>query len=226
MNSTFWINDPTVLLKKDKVTNIWPVQGMNTDEKLNAITRLVIILTILGFLITKTFKILVTGIVTLVSIVILYKAQLMNNNDKKIISNMKEGFTNPEVYKMIKNNFTQPSKKNPAMNVLLPEINDNPQREAAAPAFNPIVKDEINKATQDFVSDNFDDPNIADKLFKDLGDSFTFDQSMRTWYATSNTRVPNDQKAFAEYCYGDMVSCKEGNEFACSQSMPPRWTNN
>jgi hypothetical protein len=225
MNSTFWINDPTVLLKKDKVTNIWPVKGMDTDEKLNAITRLVIILTILGFLITKTFKILVTGIVTLVSIVILYKAQLINN-DKKIISNTEEGFTNPEVYKIIKNNFTQPSKKNPAMNVLLPEINDNPQREAAAPAFNPIVKDEINKATQDFVSDNFDDPSIADKLFKDLGDSFTFDQSMRTWYATSNTRVPNDQKAFAEYCYGDMVSCKEGNEFACSQSMPPRWTNN
>jgi hypothetical protein len=226
MKSTFWINDPTVLLKKDNIGSIWPLRGMNTDAKLNAITRLVIILTLLGFLITKTIKILVTGIVTLLAIVILYKAQLLNNNNDKIKSNQKEAFTNPEIYKMIKHNFTQPSKKNPAMNVLLTEINDNPNREAAAPAFNPIVKEEINKTTQDFVAGNFDDPKIADKLFKDLGDSFTFDQSMRTWYATANTSVPNDQKAFSEYCYGDMVSCKEGNEFACSQSMPPQWTNN
>ena len=87
------------------------------------------------------------------------------------------------------------------------------------------VKKEINDKTQEFVADNFGDPKIADKLFKDLGDSFTFDQSMRTWYATANTQVPNDQNAFAEYCYGDMVSCKEGNEFACAQGMTPRWTN-
>ena len=225
MNSTFWINDPTILFQKDKIANIWPLQGMTTDEKLNAITRLVIILTILGFLLTKTIKILITGIVTLVAIVILYKAEILNSNKNKISANTKEAFTNPDVYKMLKKNFTEPSDKNPAMNVLLTEINDNPNRKSAAPAFNPIVKKEINDKTQEFVADNFGDPKIADKLFKDLGDSFTFDQSMRTWYATANTRVPNDQNAFAEYCYGDMVSCKEGNEFACAQGMTPRWTN-
>ena len=225
MNSTFWINEPTILFQKDKIANIWPLRGMTTDEKLNAITRLVIILTILGFLLTKTIKILITGIVTLVAIVILYKAEILNTNTNKISANTKEAFTNPDVYKMLKKNFTEPSDKNPAMNVLLTEINDDPNRKAAAPAFNPIVKKEINDKTQEFVADNFGDPKIADKLFKDLGDSFTFDQSMRTWYATANTQVPNDQNAFAEYCYGDMVSCKEGNEFACAQGMTPRWTN-
>ena len=225
MNSTFWINEPTILFQKDKIANIWPLRGMTTDEKLNAITRLVIILTILGFLLTKTIKILITGIVTLVAIVILYKAEILNTNKNKISANTKEAFTNPDVYKMLKKNFTEPSDKNPAMNVLLTEINDDPNRKAAAPAFNPIVKKEINDKTQEFVADNFGDPKIADKLFKDLGDSFTFDQSMRTWYATANTQVPNDQNAFAEYCYGDMVSCKEGNEFACAQGMTPRWTN-
>lgn len=40
---------------------------------------------------------------------------------------------------------------------------------------------------------------------------------MRSFYATANTRVNNDQRAFAEFCYGDMVSCKEGDEFACSR---------
>ena len=40
---------------------------------------------------------------------------------------------------------------------------------------------------------------LEEKLFKDLGDNFSFDQSMRTWYATPNTQVPNDQKKFAEF---------------------------
>jgi hypothetical protein len=43
--------------------------------------------------------------------------------------------------------------------------------------------------------------------------------------ATANTQIPNDQKSFAEFCYGDMTSCKEGNEMACTQSMPPHWIN-
>ena len=38
--------------------------------------------------------------------------------------------------------------------------------------------------------------------------------SMRQWYPTANTNIPNDQKAFAEFCYGGMKSCKEGHEEA------------
>ena len=116
------------------------------------------------------------------------------------------------------------------MNVLLPEIKDNPKRKPAAPAFNPQVEREMNTATQDFVVDNFEDApdkdKLKDKLFRDLGDSFGFDQSMRSWYATPNTQVPNNQKAFAEYCYGEMISCKEANGLACERNAPPRWTNN
>jgi hypothetical protein len=111
------------------------------------------------------------------------------------------------------------------MNVLLTDIADNPDRKAAAPAYNSAVETEMNNKTMEFVSNNFNDPNIDERLFKDLGDNYEFDQSMRTWYATPNTRVMNDQKSFAEYCYGDMISCKEGNDFACTRNAPPRWTN-
>ena len=51
------------------------------------------------------------------------------------------------------------------MNVLLTEINDNP-KEKLPTWFNPIVKKEIRKY-KDFVSQNFDDPKIVDKLFND-----------------------------------------------------------
>ncbi len=226
MTTPFWLNDPTVLMKQEDIAKIWPAPGMSTPEKLNAITRLVVILTILGYLVTQTVKIVVTGIVTLVAIAILYRANMWSETQETIKSAGKEAFTNPQMYKYIKGAYTEPTEQNPSMNVLLPEISDDPHRKAAAPAFNPAVEKKMNDATQKFVASSFDDPDIDKKLFKDLGDSFTFDQSMRTWYATPNTRVPNDQKAFAEYCYGDMISCKEGNETACSRSMPPRWTNN
>ena len=33
-----------------------------------------------------------------------------------------------------------------------------------------------------------------------------------------NTQVPNDQKAFQEYLYGNMISAKEGNPLALERN--------
>lgn len=230
MTTPFWLSNPTILFKQDNITQLWPLQHMSSEEKLNSITRLVIILTLLGYLITKTTKIIITGAVTLAAIVILYKIQRVNTlnkiTSKEAFMNMNMKMkTNPDIYNLLKDNYTQPTETNPAMNVLLTDIDDNPDRNAAAPAYNPAVETEMNNKTKEFVVNNFNDPSIDDRLFKDLGDNYEFDQSMRTWYATPNTRVMNDQKSFAEYCYGDMISCKEGNDFACTRNAPPRWTN-
>ena len=226
MSTTFWLNDPTVLIKQQYISQIWPKKGMNTNDKLNAITRLVIILTVLGYLITNTPKIIVTGIVTLACIAILQQAHFWKSTKEDIKKAGKEAFSNPKYYKMMRGKFTEPNPKNPAMNVLLPEINDNPNRKEAAPAFNPVVEKDMNKTTQEFVTSNFDgDPDIANKLFKDLGDNYVFNNSMWNWYATPNTKIPNDQAGFADFCYGDMISCKENNALACTQDMPPHWIN-
>jgi hypothetical protein len=234
MTNSFWFNDPSILLKQTNVFELWPSGEMKYERKLNAITRLVILLTIIGYLVTQKTKFVITGIVTLVVIIMLYKMQ-----PKKHLNNTNEGFINadmykkdqmyndPEVFKQNKQNFTAPAISNPAMNVLLTEIADNPTRKPAAPAFNAEVDADINKKTIDMVKSNFNDPNIDQRLFKDLGDSYTFDQSMRTWYATANTQIPNDQGSFAEFCYGDMISCRDetNNEEACTRNAPPRWTN-
>lgn len=112
------------------------------------------------------------------------------------------------------------------MNVLLPQIQDEPNRPAAAPSFNPTIEKEINSKTQEFVVDTFDEKqDIDERLFKDLGDSFQFNRSMRQFYSNPSTTIPNDQKSFAEFCYGDMISCKEGNGQACQRNMPPHWIN-
>jgi hypothetical protein len=225
MGTTFWLNDPSILIKKKDIFKLWPLEDMDNNDKLNAITRLVIIFTILGYLVTQTSKILVTGIATLIAIIILQRANFWNTNRENITKASKEAFTNPKYYEIIRDKFTEPSINNPAMNVLLPQISDDPKRKEAAPAYNPVVEKEMNDATKEFVTSNFDDPEIDNKLFKDLGDNYIFNNSMWNWYATPNTTIPNDQAGFAEFCYGDMISCKENNGMACQQNMPPHWIN-
>ena len=117
---------------------------------------------------------------------------------------------------MKKPSVTMPTKKNPLMNVLLPEIKYNPEREAAAPSFNPAVEEKINESAGNVGPDP--------KLFLDLGDAISFEQSMQRFYTTANSRVSNDQTAFAKFCYGNMPSCKSGDDVACLKENP-RWIN-
>ena len=217
MTGTFWLNNPAVLLDKDKLMQLWPGKGESLEAKLNSITRLVILLTIIGFVLTRSFKILISAVVTLVIIVIMYntekKKKVKKEINKKIV---KEGFTNRQLYKQNQGSFTNPTKKNPLMNVLLPEIKYNPQRKAAAPSFNPAVEEQINESAGNVGPDP--------RLFLDLGDSISFEQSMQRFYTTANSRVANDQTAFAKFCYGDMPSCKDGDGLQCVKDNS-RWIN-
>ena len=208
----FWANDPTVLFNKDYILQMWPLQTMTFDEKLNAISRLIIVLSILGFTITKSIRFLIMGMVTLAIIYFVYKMrkqkivkELLNNNDKE---GFKNGYlqptdvkiTNPETLEAyLKSDFEPTNKKNPLGNVLLTDIADNPHRKAAPPSFNTEVYEDISSSTKKMIQSlNPDIKNTNKQLFGDLGEKFEFDQSMWQYYSTPNTKIPNDQGAFAD----------------------------
>ena len=75
MSTSFWLNDPTILFKQEDITQIWPAQKMSSNQKLNAITRLVIVLSLLGYLVCRTYKIVLTGLVTLAAIILLFNVE-------------------------------------------------------------------------------------------------------------------------------------------------------
>lgn len=224
----FWSNEPTILLNKKYISEIWPTSKMTFEQKLNAISRLIIILTILGFIFTASFKILLIGILTLVAIFILYKSrkqkitnEMFTNNDKG-----KEGFVglgstglnkqkivNPETLEeFMKTDFEPNTKTNPFANVLLTDIGDHPNRKSAPPSFNPDVYEDITNSTKKMVQKlNPGIKNTNKQLFGDLGERFYLDQSNRNFYSTANTRVANDQGAYAQFLYGNMPSAKESN---------------
>ncbi len=204
MSEKFWIEEPNEIIKN---SNIWPMANQNKISKFNSISRLIILLTIFGFFITRSLSLLLSGIVTLAIIVFMYYYK--PNKEKE---NINEMFTNPD-------NFTQSTPDNPLSNIQLPEIKDDPDRKPAPDAFGKENEDIINEMTKKMVIDkSFDgDETIKKKLFKDLGDEIEFDRSMRNFYSTPNTKIPNDQEGFAKFCYGDMPSCKEGEPLACEK---------
>ena len=215
--AVFWLNDPAVLLNKDKMMELWPVPGTSLARKLNAMTRLVILLGLLGQLITGSDKIIITAIATLVVIVMVYKTKTGNKNRQQIREKGKrEGFLNPQHYKALAGEFTKPTPQNPFMNVMLPDRKYNVDKKRAAPAFNPEVEKEIEEAAGNVGPDP--------RLFRDLGDNLSFEQSMRQFYPTANTTIPNDQGAFAQFLYGNMPSCRDGDGLACEKKNY-RWIN-
>jgi hypothetical protein len=171
-------------------------------------------MTILGYLLTKSLKILVSAAVTLVVLVIIYKTK----SDKEKFSNFikkDQEYYQKDIEKhakkdenFIKQNFTTPTKKNPAMNVLMDEYKYNPKRPPAAPIYNDQIKSQVNENAK---SEN-------SRLYKNLGDNIIYENSMRNFHTMPNTKIPNDQKEFALFCYGNMPSCKEGDSLQCTKN--------
>ena len=224
MTAIFWSNDPTILFNKESMLQLWPTQKMTFESKLNAISRLIIVISILGFVFTRNFNLLIIGIITLAIIFTLYRLR-----KQKLVSSFvkKEGFslnslknsssdkvtTNPiTMESLLRSNFHPTTKKNPFGNVLLTDINDTPNRLAAAPSFNPDVYEDIMNATKKQTQMlNPDIINTNKQLFGDLKSEYDLDNSMMRFYSTANSRIASDQGAFGSWLYGNMPSGKESN---------------
>jgi hypothetical protein len=234
----FWAEDPNVLLQQPYTLEFFPVGSMTFNQKLNAITRTVIVLTIITFALNKNTRILAVSALTILAIFLLYYA---NKTQKKSGEGfLGAGYMSPDTnvpamgpqhhrknrdelppHGDFADTFQVPDPQNPMANVLLPDYDYNPNKKPAPPAYTKNGSDKIlEEAKRMVVEANPGQPDIAKKLFGDLGDELDFEQSMRPFYSTANTTIPNDQGGFAEFCYGGMVSCKEGNMFACARDNP------
>jgi len=98
-----------------------------------------------------------------------------------------------------------PSSKNLFMNVLLDEYKYNPDRPAAAPVTDPMVKQ---------VFDDY----FKVQWFSDPTDVFGKSQNQRQFVTQPSTSVPNDRKSFQEWLYKiPNRTCKEGGQYCTDQ---------
>jgi hypothetical protein len=228
-NIPFWGNDPYILLNNEYIIEIFPTPKMNTNQKMNALTRFIVLLSILAFIFTISFKFILIGFITLA---IVYFVGITNTKNDGSYKKKVEGFDgnnhfestneymgsgsnntkllNPETLEaFLKTDFESTNYKNPLGNVLLTQIYDCPDRKSAPPSFNNEVYDDITSSIKKMVQKlNPTIKNTNKQLFGDLYEKQELDFFQRNFYTTPNTKVTNDQGAYGEYLYGDMPSAK------------------
>lgn len=215
MTIQFWSNQPTILFNKEYIFELWPTSDMCYEQKLNAITRLVILITILGYILTMSMRILGVGVITLIIIFVLFTMRKQKVTKEKLNEGFKmqdyavpnDSYVNPVTLdSVLKSEFKEGNKKNPFSNVLLTQIGDNPERKSAPPSFNVDVSEDITRNVKKAVQ--MMNPDIKDtnkQLYGDLWQNFLLDDSNRVFYSNANTRVePGDQSAFGQYLYNDL----------------------
>ena len=236
----FWSENPNILFNSNYIFEFFPTEDMTYEQKLNCISRLIIVLAVVGFLLSKNIRLLLVSIITLGSIFLLYLYQKRDKQNKKMkkvsfglpVENF-EGYPSTRVANAFQNAnasipsnvFDTPTSENPLSNVLMTDYDYNPHKKPAPPSYNQTISTDIlGQAKQLVANANPDHPDIANKLFKDLGDEFMFEQSLRPFVSNPATTIPNDQQAFAEFCFGSMISAKEGNMFSLARNLD-RYTN-
>jgi hypothetical protein len=239
MTIPFWSNEPTILFNKEYIFEFFPTTNMGYEQKLNAITRLIILITISGYILTMSLRILIVGLLTLFIIFIMFTMKKRKltpeligegfiNNDSikeqmKQIKQLKrekelnlrdgsQSYLNPVTLdSVLKSEFKEGTKKNPFSNVLLTQIADDPERKSAPPSFNlEVEKDITNNVKRSVQMLNPEIKNTNKQLYGDLFQEFELTQSDRQFYSTPNSRVePGDQTALGQFLYGNMPSAKE-----------------
>jgi hypothetical protein len=240
MTVQFWTNDPTILFNKEYIFELWPTTNMCYEQKLNSITRLVILITILGYILTMSKRILAVGAMTLVVIFILFTMRkqkvtkemvsegfnIKGNEETGMFNKKLDSYVDPvTLNEVLKSEFQEGTKKNPFSNVLLTQIMDDPNRKSAPPSFNVDVDSDITKNVKRTVQMlNPSIKNTNKQLFGDLFQKFELDQSSRAFYSMPNTRVDNDQGAYAQYLYSDLkYSGKESTPEGAIARLQDNW---
>ncbi len=188
--SIIWYNDIKHLFTKENYLHFFPKPEMNTKEQLNAIFRLSIYFTALMLLLTANYKyiyiVIIVGIITYgMNVMSTHKVDKHTEAKLKIPNNKN---TNKQC--------TMPTKENPFMNLLINEIEENPNR---GPACN-IENDDIKKSVR---------KNFNDGLLRNESDIFQKNASDRQFYKMPNTEIVNKQGEFSQWLYGGAESCKE-----------------
>lgn len=112
--------------------------------------------------------------------------------------------------------YTEPTSRNPFMNVLVDEIKYNPTRPPAMAINDPQVEGTLDEV-------------FRVQYTSDPTDVFGKTQSQRQFVAMPSTTVPNDQGSYADWLYRiPGKTCKEGGRSSClpgTDGSPVTWLN-
>ena len=204
INDSFWLDDYKILFIKERITDFFPVKTMTLIEKLNAIFRMSIYLSIILYLLTNNYLYLYIFIIIGAFTCFIYYTQKDNVELYfNSFTNSNNNLIEKTIFEDAKNTIT-PTVENPFMNINL--ITDDKTKEAPPPSWN-------NDNIQEKIEDKFNY-----NLYRDVGDLYGKSNSQREYYTMPSTTIPNNQTSFAKWCYSVGPTCKEKSIY-CTPEM-------
>jgi hypothetical protein len=210
INDLFWADDPKILFDVSRLVEFFPTSDMNTNEKLNALTRFFIYLSILLFIIYRSYNLFFISIVPAIILYIIHYSDAKKEikDKEEFESVVKQQFNiNPDTPIKVTESgdvCQLPTPKNPFMNVLITDYTDNPNRPPACAYNDPQSKE---------MTDKYFNYN----LYKDVEDVWDRRNSQREYVTMPSTTIPNDRDTFMKWCWKTTYVCKDGDLNYCLQ---------
>ena len=209
---TFWLDDINVLKKYDELL---PTNKMTFVEQLNALTRLCILIIIILCVFGKTDLLSLPITVIILIIVIYYIFESDSNGKKKELDRIipKSNYSLPEIREYENATRIMPTVDNPFMNPTIENFNTENKH------INPISYDDIDK--DELKIDEKINEAFNVNLYKNIEDVFDNKNSQRQFFTVARN-IPNDQEAFAKWCYNFPDTCKV-DQSRCLRYQDYRW---
>jgi len=209
-SDSFWYIQPNIIWQQNRLLEFIPNDEMTMIEKLNAIVRFSIYSAILLILFMQKHQAIWFPILIMIFTIWFYNdsknridTYLSTKNIPK--KDFFENLTNSKIY-------TKPTFSNPMMNINV--ITDPRDKPPAEPSWNNMdVKNNINEKL------NFN-------LYRNVSDVWDKETMKRTFYTMPSTTIPNNQSAFAKWCYNTGPICKEQTAYCASPLWPPSMNEN
>ena len=175
-----WFDDPQQLTRADQVLQFWPNKDQTPEDRINAASRFIIYACCIIYLTRRDPRIFVLGATVLAVLYVMYKSKMVKETYGMATSGDIAG-------------CQMPTMDNPMGNVLITDYTDAPNRLEACyyPTVKPFVKS--------FLDDRI--PYDAGRSRSAMPE-YQRNAAARQFVTTAVSKIPGDQTAFAEWCYG------------------------
>lgn len=197
-----WTRDVVLLMSPILI----PTDYMSIDDKLNCISRLVLLVGIIASLIMRDSRLFLLTIILLLIIPVIHSYQ---SSKQEVADN----FLNSKSLDVIDNTMcVRPTQNNPFMNPSFLDIGDKDTLEAynAHGGSCPIGDKDISQRVDKILNSN---------VFRNADDIYDRENSKRQFYTVPGGKIPNNQKQFANWLYGSGKTCKENNGEQCYHNL-------
>jgi hypothetical protein len=192
----FWGDNPSILFEKDRLVEFFPTADQTVPERMNAISRLIIYISIVLSIYQSRANAIHFGVLLLAMVYIMWKNSSLGNIKNAVLSTASpltestehfgDGDTADRCY--------GPTPQNPYMNYLLGDV---PGRDRACQG--PGVQEQA--------------ANLLDKqLFTDVDDLFSKNANQRLFRTMPETSGVPDREKFANWLFSGEKGCKTDGE--------------